>query len=82
MSKLVPYENSCAVMCELPRCQRSLMSPSKVTLNLSAGISSVMVAASVSVPATAFATACSISRCELTPTMLRNLRMLRLSVSS
>ena len=32
--------------------------------------------------ATAFATACSISRCELTPTILRNLRMLRLSVSS
>ncbi|MEO5770918.1 MAG: GlxA family transcriptional regulator [Burkholderiaceae bacterium] len=32
--------------------------------------------------ATAFATACSISRCELTPTTFRNLRILRLNVSS
>src|SRR5262245_14150618 len=29
----------------------------------------------------AFATTCSISRCELTPTVFRNLRMLRLKVS-
>src|SRR5436309_1591256 len=45
-----------------------------------------MCACSVSSPeslfcCSAFCTACSISRCELTPTILRNLRMLRLNVS-
>src|SRR5436190_5118411 len=62
------------------------MSPSKGTLIPSCGISSVHLAASVSLPCSlpliiAFCTACSISRCELTPTIFRNLRILRLKVS-
>src|SRR5438477_5124737 len=45
-----------------------------------------MCACSVSLPeslfcCSAYCTACSISRCELTPTIFRNLRILRLKVS-
>jgi hypothetical protein len=64
----------------------NLISASKGTFTPRAGISSVIFAGMLSVPfslpdSTAFWTACSISCWELTPTILRNLRMLRLNVS-
>src|SRR4029450_2384835 len=63
------------------------LSPSNVVRSDRPMISSVITAGNDSVPlmlpaATALATARSISRCELMPTILRNLRMLRLKVSS
>src|SRR5678815_1441762 len=64
----------------------SLISPSNWTLRARPATSSVTRAGNDSVPAIvraaiALSTACSISRCELTPTILRNLRMLKLKVS-
>src|SRR4051812_31500714 len=69
-----------------PKNHFSLISPSNGTLRPSSGISSIMRGWSVSSPfslpaSSALPTACSISRCELTPTILRNLRMPRLNVS-
>src|ERR1700733_9303014 len=63
------------------------MSPLNLTFTLSPATSSVMVAGNDSVPlmapvSVALATACSISRCELMPTIFSNLRMLRFSASS
>src|SRR5579863_2185038 len=63
------------------------MSPVNTTFNLSPAISKVILAGNDSVPAmappaAASATACSIARCELTPTAFRNLRILRFNASS
>src|ERR1700737_2615111 len=63
------------------------MSPLKSTLILSPAPSRVIFAGNDSVPvmapaAAALATACSISRCELMPTVFKNLRMLRFRASS
>src|SRR5262249_4202884 len=62
------------------------ISPSNGTRTPSEGISRVHFTGTPSPPFSfpdwsAFCTACSISRCELTPTSFRNLRMLRLKVS-
>ena len=61
----------------------SRISPSKLTLIRRPATTSVTLAGNVSLPlivpsAIPLATACSISRCELMPTIFRNLRMLRL----
>src|SRR5579863_4414186 len=63
------------------------MSPLNSTCTASPEISSVILAGKDSVPAMvfaamAFATACSVSRCELMPTAFKNLRILKFRVCS
>src|SRR5687767_12269269 len=65
----------------------NLISPSMLTLRFSPAISTVALAGKDSLPlinpsSRALATARSISRWELMPTILRNLRILRFKVSS
>src|SRR5258708_4557155 len=69
------------------RSYSSLIKSSNSTFSLTSGTSNVTFAGKDSVPAMAplamaLATACSISRWEFTPTIFKNLRTLRLKVSS
>src|SRR5260370_17234959 len=83
----LPIVVAAAVQKTSSRAYWSVISPSNSTFSLNPATSSVTFAGNDSVPAMvpsarALATACSISRCELTPTIFKNLRMLRLKTSS